>query len=47
MVSYCVDIVGTENAHNLITASTDGKLCSWNLDMLNTPQDTVSRKRGK
>jgi dynein intermediate chain len=35
---YCMDIVGTQNAHNLITISTDGKLCSWSLDMLNEPQ---------
>jgi len=36
---YCMDIVGTQNAHNLITISTDGKLCSWSLDMLNEPQE--------
>jgi len=35
---YCVSVVGTENAHNLITISSDGKLCSWSLDMLSQPQ---------
>lgn len=35
---YCLDVVGTENAHNLISASTDGRLCSWNLDNLSQPQ---------
>lgn len=35
---YCVNVVGTQNAHNLITVSTDGKMCSWSLDMLSTPQ---------
>lgn len=35
---YCVNVVGTENAHNLITISSDGKLCSWSLDMLSQPQ---------
>ncbi|XP_075443412.1 cytoplasmic dynein 1 intermediate chain 1 isoform X3 [Ascaphus truei] len=38
---YCVDVVGTQNAHNLITVSTDGKLCSWSLDMLSTPQESM------
>ena len=35
---YCLDVVGSQNAHNLISISTDGKLCSWNLDMLSQPQ---------
>ncbi|KAJ7412896.1 hypothetical protein BTVI_44961 [Pitangus sulphuratus] len=34
-------IVGTQNAHNLITVSTDGKMCSWSLDMLSTPQESM------
>ncbi|XP_072269013.1 cytoplasmic dynein 1 intermediate chain 1 isoform X3 [Pyxicephalus adspersus] len=38
---YCVNVVGTQNAHNLITVSTDGKLCSWSLDMLSTPQESM------
>ncbi|XP_043332935.1 cytoplasmic dynein 1 intermediate chain 2-like [Cervus canadensis] len=36
---YCVNVVGTQNAHNLISISTDGKICSWSLDMLSHPQD--------
>ena len=35
---YCLEVVGTENAHNLISASNDGRLCSWNLDNLSQPQ---------
>uniref|UniRef100_A0AAR2IY87 Dynein cytoplasmic 1 intermediate chain 1 n=1 Tax=Pygocentrus nattereri TaxID=42514 RepID=A0AAR2IY87_PYGNA len=35
---YCVNVVGTQNANNLITVSTDGKMCSWSLDMLSQPQ---------
>ena len=35
---YCVNVVGTANAHNVITISSDGKLCSWSLDMLSQPQ---------
>uniref|UniRef100_A0A915IG34 Uncharacterized protein n=1 Tax=Romanomermis culicivorax TaxID=13658 RepID=A0A915IG34_ROMCU len=38
---YCLKVVGTQNAHNLITASTDGKLCSWSLDMLAKPLECV------
>uniref|UniRef100_A0AAY4DXQ8 Dynein cytoplasmic 1 intermediate chain 1 n=2 Tax=Denticeps clupeoides TaxID=299321 RepID=A0AAY4DXQ8_9TELE len=35
---YCVNVVGTQNANNLITVSTDGRMCSWSLDMLSQPQ---------
>ncbi|XP_041104849.1 cytoplasmic dynein 1 intermediate chain 1 isoform X3 [Polyodon spathula] len=38
---YCVNVVGTQNANNLITVSTDGKMCSWNLDMLSQPQESM------
>ncbi|XP_005103922.1 cytoplasmic dynein 1 intermediate chain 2 isoform X11 [Aplysia californica] len=38
---YCVNVVGTQNAHNLISVSTDGKVCSWSLDMLSQPQDSM------
>ncbi|XP_062848016.1 cytoplasmic dynein 1 intermediate chain 1 [Trichomycterus rosablanca] len=38
---YCVNVVGTQNANNLITVSTDGKLCSWSLDMLSQPQESM------
>jgi dynein intermediate chain, cytosolic len=34
-------MVGTQNAHNVISISSDGKLCSWSLDMLSAPQDTL------
>ncbi|XP_038144674.1 cytoplasmic dynein 1 intermediate chain 1 isoform X3 [Cyprinodon tularosa] len=38
---YCVNVVGTQNANNLISVSTDGRLCSWSLDMLSQPQETM------
>ncbi|XP_076871317.1 cytoplasmic dynein 1 intermediate chain 2 isoform X2 [Brachyhypopomus gauderio] len=38
---YCVNVVGTQNAHNLISLSTDGRVCSWSLDMLSAPQDSL------
>lgn len=34
-------MVGTQNAHNVISVSSDGKLCSWSLDMLSQPQDIL------
>jgi dynein intermediate chain len=40
---YAMKMVGTQNAHNLITSSTDGMVCSWLADMLAQPQ--VSRFR--
>lgn len=38
---YCLKVVGTQNSHNLISISNDGKLCSWSLDMLSAPQETM------
>lgn len=38
---YALQLVGTQNAHNLVTASTDGTVCSWMLDMLARPQETL------
>lgn len=34
-------MVGTQNAHNLITSSTDGMVYSWLVDMLAQPQETL------
>ncbi|CAH1381157.1 cytoplasmic dynein 1 intermediate chain isoform X23 [Tenebrio molitor] len=42
---YCMSVVGTQNAHNLISISTDGRLCSWSLDMLGQPQETLDLHR--
>ncbi|XP_045210192.2 cytoplasmic dynein 1 intermediate chain 1-like isoform X3 [Mercenaria mercenaria] len=44
---YCVNVVGTQNAHNLISVSTDGKMCSWSLDMLSQPQDCMELQQHK
>jgi dynein intermediate chain len=43
---FCMDVVGTQNAHNLISVSTDGKLCSWNLDMLKEPVESFDLQAG-
>lgn len=36
---YCLDLVGSKNSHNLISVSSDGRVCSWSLDMLAQPQE--------
>ncbi|CAG8624025.1 5095_t:CDS:10 [Cetraspora pellucida] len=38
---YSMQIVGTQNDHNLITASTDGVVCTWHLDMLAQPVERL------
>jgi dynein intermediate chain len=36
---YALDIVGTQNAHNIVSCSTDGVVCGWATDMLAQPQE--------
>lgn len=36
---YDIDIVGTQNANNIISCSTDGVVCGWTVDMLAQPQE--------
>jgi dynein intermediate chain, cytosolic len=36
---YSIDIVGTQNANNIISCSTDGVVCGWSVDMLSQPQE--------
>ncbi|PFH51047.1 hypothetical protein AMATHDRAFT_75234 [Amanita thiersii Skay4041] len=43
---YAIQIVGTQNAHNLITSSSDGTVCSWLVDMLAQPQETLELVHG-
>lgn len=38
---YSLDIIGTQNAHNIISASTDGVVCGWSVDMLSRPQESL------
>ncbi|GAA5889514.1 hypothetical protein JCM6882_007055 [Rhodosporidiobolus microsporus] len=38
---YSLSLVGTQNAHSLVSASTDGTVCAWTLDMLARPQETL------
>ncbi|KAF8763540.1 Cytoplasmic dynein 1 intermediate chain 2 like protein [Argiope bruennichi] len=44
---YSISMVGSENAHNLVTISTDGKCCTWSVDMLSAPQDTIELNQQK
>lgn len=44
---YSIHVVGSENAHNLVTVSTDGKCCTWSVDMLSAPQDTIELNQQK
>ncbi|KAK3942150.1 cytoplasmic dynein 1 intermediate chain 2 [Diplogelasinospora grovesii] len=39
---YAVDIVGTQNANNIISCSTDGAVCGWSVDMLAQPQESLT-----
>jgi len=38
---YCLQTVGTQQANSLISASTDGTVCTWSFDILAAPQDTL------
>mmetsp|Transcript_9732 Transcript_9732/g.13128 ORF Transcript_9732/g.13128 Transcript_9732/m.13128 type:complete len:606 (-) Transcript_9732:81-1898(-) len=38
---YAMNIIGTQNAHNLVTASTDGTMCTWRMDDLRQPIDST------
>jgi dynein intermediate chain len=41
---YCVDLVGTQNANNIFSCSTDGMACTWTTDVLAQPQETLILK---
>eukprot|EP00698_Gefionella_okellyi_P003532 TRINITY_DN13323_c0_g1_i1.p1 TRINITY_DN13323_c0_g1~~TRINITY_DN13323_c0_g1_i1.p1 ORF type:complete len:579 (+),score=119.82 TRINITY_DN13323_c0_g1_i1:41-1777(+) len=37
---YSAIITGTTNAHSLVTASTDGRVCVWSMDRLHAPVES-------
>lgn len=39
---YSVDIVGTQNANNIISCSTDGVVCGWTVDRLVQPEEQLT-----
>ena len=38
---YSMTVVGTQNAHNIVSTSTDGTVCTWSFDMLSEPQQQI------
>eukprot|EP00842_Homolaphlyctis_polyrhiza_P006158 jgi/Hompol1/6543/HPOL_005018-RA len=42
---YSLATVGTQNANNIVSASTDGVVCTWQLDMLAQPQEIIELTR--
>lgn len=38
---YSISIVGTQNANNIMSCSTDGIVCGWTVDMLSQPQEYI------
>ncbi|KAL8431767.1 hypothetical protein Efla_004989 [Eimeria flavescens] len=43
---FSLEMVGTKNAHNLVSVDTDGRLCQWSLQMMGQPAETLDLKRG-
>lgn len=38
---YCATVIGTQNANNLVTISTDGKMCVWSIENLVQPIEVL------
>ncbi|KAI5849033.1 WD40-repeat-containing domain protein [Tricharina praecox] len=38
---YSVSVIGTQNANNILSSSTDGVVCGWTVDMLAQPQELL------
>ncbi|VDK31926.1 unnamed protein product [Dibothriocephalus latus] len=36
-----VQVIGSKNAHNIITLSSDGSMCVWSVEMLGEPREKV------
>lgn len=41
---YSISLIGTQNANNIISCSTDGVVCGWTVDMLSLPQEYLELK---
>jgi dynein intermediate chain len=41
---YSLQSVGSKNAHSLVSASTDGKVCLWGTGQLGSPTDSLVLK---
>ena len=38
---YALDVIGTSQAHQIASVSTDGVMCIWSLDRLDRPQESL------
>lgn len=41
---YCVSIIGSQHANNIVSASNDGKVCVWSLNMFSSPTSSFDLK---
>lgn len=41
---FSLNVVGTQNSHNIVSLSNDGKLCVWNTNNLSQPQKEIDLK---
>ena len=41
---YSISVVGTQNANNIISCSTDGVVCGWAVDRLSKPEENLELK---
>jgi dynein intermediate chain len=41
---YCVSIIGSQHANNIVSASNDGKVCVWSLNMFTSPTSSFDLK---
>mgnify|MGYP000414926861 CR=1 FL=1 len=41
---YCLNLVGSQHANNIVSASSDGKVCVWSLSMFNQPTSSFDMK---
>eukprot|EP00357_Protocruzia_adherens_P032167 CAMPEP_0115015212 /NCGR_PEP_ID=MMETSP0216-20121206/26607_1 /TAXON_ID=223996 /ORGANISM="Protocruzia adherens, Strain Boccale" /LENGTH=612 /DNA_ID=CAMNT_0002385235 /DNA_START=118 /DNA_END=1953 /DNA_ORIENTATION=+ len=44
---YSLALVGSQNAHNIVSVSNDGRLCVWSMGMLQQPHKTLDLKKEK
>merc|ERR1711865_110535 len=41
---HAMTMVGTQNAHNLISVSTNGRMCSWETNKMSAPKECIELK---
>jgi dynein intermediate chain len=43
---YSLNVIGSQHANNIVSASNDGKICVWSLNMFTSPHISVEVKNG-